>query len=175
MIAASERPAGRPPSRTRRAANARRSCPQGRPRRRRPRRSPPAPDPITPVQCYRGDRSGGKRAPHSPPPPRASGAVPRPDRSLLLLQTGRRRSRRRLPGRSWGKPNISVTSRHSGLKSRAVRRNPRRGKGRGIAQKDSFEQNEERRAPSTARSRGQIRPPKVTVMSKKRILALSGN
>ena len=40
----------------------------------------------------------------------------------------------------WGKPNIHVTSRHLGLKSRDVRRNPRRGKARAMAQKDSFEQ-----------------------------------
>jgi diguanylate cyclase (GGDEF)-like protein len=37
-----------------------------------------------------------------------------------------------------GKPNIRATSRHLGLKSKDVRRNPRRGKGRVVAQNNSF-------------------------------------
>jgi hypothetical protein len=60
----------RPPSRTRRAANARRSRPPVLRRWRGPPRSRPTPDPRASAPRAHADRSSGRRAPRrSPPPP----------------------------------------------------------------------------------------------------------
>jgi hypothetical protein len=75
IIAAS----ARPPSRTRRAANARRSRPPVLRRWRGPPRSRPTPDPRASAPRAHADRSSGRRAPRRSPPPPASGSAPPPD------------------------------------------------------------------------------------------------
>jgi hypothetical protein len=148
MIAASERPAAAVAVANPARSECRRSRPQGQPRRREPPRSPPAPDPIRSARDCRADRFAERRAPRLSPQPPASGAARRPDMSLLLLQRGLPRSRRRLPSRF---SSDGSSARPPRARSRGPRPQARRARviGRAVVHGDRRELACDRRRPTT--------------------------